>query len=46
MYSSSTMKRLGAKSEVSNVRLVKEKAAFIVRNNGTLALSGNDPLGN
>jgi hypothetical protein len=46
MYSSSTVKRLDAKSEVSKVKFYNEKAAFIVKNKGTLAFNGKDPLGN
>lgn len=46
MYSSSTVNKLAAKSEVSNVKFYNEKAAFIVMNNGTLAFKGKDPLGN
>jgi len=45
MYSSSTVNRFFAKSVVSNTRFYNEKAAFIVRNKGTLALRGNEPLG-
>ena len=46
MYSSSTVNKFGAKSEVSKVRFYNEKAAFIVMNNGTLAFKGKDPFGN
>lgn len=46
MYSSSTVNKFYAKSEVSKVRFYKAKVAFIVRNNGTLAFRGNDPFGN
>jgi hypothetical protein len=46
MYSSSTVNRFGAKSDVSNDRFYKEKAAFIDKNNGTFAFKGNDPFGN
>lgn len=46
MYSSSIVKRLFAKSLVSNIKFCKEKAAFMVKNKGTLALRGKDPLGN
>jgi len=45
MYSSSTVNKLGAKSDVSNDKFCREKEAFIVRNNGTLALSGKEPFG-
>jgi hypothetical protein len=46
MYSSSTVKRFFAKSEVSNSRFYRENEAFIVKNNGTLAFKGNEPFGN
>jgi len=45
MYSSSTVNKFEAKSVVSNIRFYREKAAFIVRNKGTLALRGKEPFG-
>ncbi len=44
-YSSSTVKRFGAKSAVSKERFCKEKEAFIVINSGTLAFKGKEPFG-
>ena len=45
-YSSSIVKSLASKHDVSKVKFYKENAAFIVRNKGTLALSGKVPGGN
>lgn len=45
MYSSSTVNRFEAKSEVSKHKFCKANEAFIVRNKGTLAFRGNEPYG-
>ena len=46
MYSSSTVNKLASNVDVSKDRFCNENAAFMVRNNGTLALSGKVPGGN